>query len=201
MTKNLSEAQLKNIPFNPRLAKLKTLYERIQKDMVDMDFNLSQWAKETRSVWPSGEAGNKKFTEWCKEKLELTDHKAEALLRRSYAASLVSDAKSWHQLKGFEGIEPVLELSPLEQLAVVGHAIESVKKIRSAMKDLGFGPTPAVALSSTSKAAKLSAPQSQAKHVSAAASKDIAILANYLATKKGLPVDIRVIVDMYKTGR
>lgn len=108
-------------------------FRAIEKTQRDIDFKRSEWCSEVRALAGNDDA----FARWCQTKLLLTQNEISQLLQRARAATLVTDSRSWEQLRGFKGIRAVLHLPKTEQINVVQAAKVAGRPIRSVMIERG----------------------------------------------------------------
>lgn len=182
-------------------------FRALEAAQRDLDFNMSQWARDLRACFESGKPGDNAFVKWCETELSLTEGKARHdLLVRAAAADAVKDIDTWNTVGGFKTIRALTELPRKEQVACLGAVKASGYSLRTVLKERGHGPAPIAPGSGPATPIQKRAPSAPPAAIADSVAKaDAAELAAYIATCTAangwvLPRAIARILKRYTTS-
>ena len=156
----------------------------------DLDFKISEFARDVRSEFPAGKVGDDRFTAWLDVELGFTKAQADGLLRRVSLLSVVPDVKTWNHHGGYEKLLPISDLPRKEQVATLEAAKASKLTIATIIRQRSK-PVAAPADSIERPEVRTASP-----------AEDAAALAEFIdSTCPTIPRSIKRLVDRYLQSR
>lgn len=175
---------------NDKMLQFVKRWRALEAAQRDLDFRISEWARDLRSEFVAGKAGDDRFVSWCDQELGITKAQADGLLRRVSLLSVVPDAKTWNSFGGYEKLLPISDMPRKEQVATIEAAKASKLTIATIVRQRSK-PTPTATDS-----------VDRPERVTASPAEDAAALAEFIdQVCPNVPRSIKRLVDRYLQSR
>lgn len=110
-------------------------------DQKKLDFEITSCARQARTIFPNGDAGDARFVRECVAHTGADADMAKGLLVRACLAAMVPDEKTYKAIGGFKQAKRIIELPKKEQIEIVQRAVTEHRTIASVLRLRAPTPT------------------------------------------------------------